>query len=95
MITSGETCLSRMCNDQDEEEDGLLRLVLNDGKELLEFSRSKEIHGGADLKVVNWGAKGIESSKYARVVPHDIVQTFRNFVSAVVSHHLKETRRTR
>ena len=89
MITTGETLLSRMCNDQDDE-DGLLRLVPNDGKELVEFSRSKEVHGGADLKVVNWGAKGIESSKYARVVPNDTVQTFRNFVSAVVTHQVKK-----
>ena len=89
MITSGESLLGRMCNDQDDE-DGLLRLVPNDGKELEEFSRSKEVQGGADLKVVNWGTKGVESSKYARVVPKDIVQTFRNFVSAVVTHQVKK-----
>lgn len=89
LISSGETLLNRMCNDQGDE-DGLLRLVPNDGKELVEFSRTKEVHGGADLKVVNWGAKGIEASKFARVVPEDNVQTFRNFVSAVVSHQVKK-----
>lgn len=89
MISSGEGLLSRLCNDQGDE-DGLLRLVPNDGKELAEFSRAKEVHGGADLKVVNWGAKGIESSKYARVVPNDTVQTFRNFVAAVVTHQVKK-----
>lgn len=66
-----------------------MRLVPNDGKELQEFARSKEVHAGADLKVVNWGAKGVETSKYARVVDGDIVQTFRNFVSAVVTHQVK------
>lgn len=89
MIDSGENLLSRLCNDQNEE-DGLLRLVPNDGKELVEFSRAKEVQAGADLKVVNWGAKGIESSKYARVVQNDIVQTFRNFINAVVVHQVKK-----
>ena len=60
-----------------------------DGKEVVEFTRSKEVHAGADLKVVQWGAKGVESSKYARVVPGDVVQTFRNFVDAVISHQVK------
>ena len=88
MIETGTNLLSRMCNDQDEE-DGLLRLVPNDGKQLTEFTRAKEVHGAADLKVVRWGAKGIESSKYARVVEDDTVQTFRNFVNAIVSHQVK------
>lgn len=61
----------------------------NDGKEIVEFTRSKEISAGADLKVINWGTKGVESSKYAKVVPNDIVQTFRNFVEAVVVHQVK------
>jgi hypothetical protein len=87
LIKNGTGLLQRLCTDQNEE-DGLLRLVPNDGKEIVEFTRSKEVHAGADLKVVNWGAKGIESSKYARVVPDDDVQTFRNFVSAVVSHQV-------
>ena len=89
MIASGQDLLGRICNDQDEE-DGLLRLVPNDGKEIVEFSRSTEIHGGVDLKVVNWGAKGIDSSKYARVVPNDTVQTFRNFVTSVVTHQVRQ-----
>ena len=89
MIADGTALLTRLCNDQNEE-DGLLRLVPNDGKELTEFNRSKEVHGGADLKVVSWGAKGIESSKYARVFPGDVVQTFRNFTSAIVTHKVKK-----
>ena len=92
MITTGANLLSRLCNDQDDE-DGLLRLVPNDGKELVEFTRAKEVQAGADLKVVNWGAKGIESSKYARVVADDTVQTFRNFVNAVISHQVKKRMR--
>jgi len=79
--------LARLCNDQNSE-DGLLRLVPQDGKEVVEFTRSKEVSAGADLKVVNWGAKGVESSKYARVVPGDIVQTFRNFVDSVTTHQV-------
>lgn len=35
------------------------------------------------------GAKGIETSKYARVVKGDTVQTFRNFVSSIVQHQVK------
>lgn len=60
------------------------------GKEIAEFTRSKEVSAGADLKVVNWGAKGVESTKYAKVVPGDIVQTFRNFVDSVVTHQVKK-----
>lgn len=88
MVMDGKALLSRLCNDQNME-DGLLRLVPNDGKEIVEFTRTKEVSAGADLKVVNWGAKGIESSKYARVVPDDIVQTFRNFLDAIVTHQVK------
>lgn len=88
LIKDGKDLLSRLCNDQNEE-DSLLRLVPNDGKEIVEFTRSKEVSAGADLKVVNWGAKGVESSKYARVVPNDIVQTFRNFVDAIVVHQVQ------
>lgn len=88
IIESGEGLVSRLCNDQDDE-DGLLRLVPQDGKEIVEFTRTKEVSGGADLKVVNWGAKGIESSKYARVVEGDTVQTFRNFVSSIIQYQVK------
>jgi len=88
MINDGRELLSRLCNDQDDE-DGLLRLVPNDGKNLVEFSRTKEASAGSDLKVVNWGAKGVETSKYAKVVPDDIIQTFRNFVTAVVTHQVR------
>lgn len=87
LIKDGMGLLSRLCNDQNAD-DSLLRLVPNDGKEIVEFTRTKEASAGADLKVVNWGAKGIESSKYAKVVPNDIVQTFRNFVDSVVVHQV-------
>lgn len=87
-ISDGQDLLKRLCNDQNEE-DGFLRLVPNDGKELTEFTRSKEVSGGADLKLVNWGAKGVEESKYARTVPDDVVQTFRNYLSAIVTHQVK------
>ena len=92
MIKSGEDLLQRLCNDQDPE-DGLLRLVPNDGKEIVEFSRTKEVGAAADLKVVNWGVKGVESSKYARVVPGDIVQTFRNFLQAILAHQAPRLKR--
>jgi len=88
MIDSGESLLSRLINDQNDE-DGLLRLVPDDGKEVVEFTRAKEVSAGADLKVVNWGAKGVESTKYAKVVPNDTVQTFRNFLSSIVQHQVK------
>jgi Cdc6-like AAA superfamily ATPase len=88
MIQDGAGLLKRLCNDQDAK-DGLLRLVPNDGKELVEFERSKEVKGGIDLQVVNWGAKGVETSKYARTVEGDIIQTFRNFCSAIIQHQVK------
>src|SRR5690606_10655439 len=74
IISSGERLISRLCNDQDDE-DGLLRLVPHDGKEIVEFTRAKEVSAGADLKVINWGTRGVETSKYARVVEGDTVQT--------------------
>ncbi|WP_175745600.1 AAA family ATPase [Burkholderia ambifaria] len=89
LIADGKDLLTRLCNDQSEE-DSLLRLVPNDGKEITEFSRSKEVSGGADLKVVNWGAKGVETSKYARIVANDIVQTFRNYIDSVVMHQVQK-----
>lgn len=89
MVADVQGLVTRLCNDQDPE-DGLLRLVPNDGKEISEFARSKEVSAGADLKVINWGAKGVESSKYARVVPGDTIQTFRNFVNSVVTHQVKK-----
>jgi len=87
-ISNAEHLLQRLCNDQDNE-DGLLRLVPDDGKEIVEFSRTKEVNAGADLKVINWGTKGVESSRYARVVDGDIVQTFRNFVSSIITHQVQ------
>jgi AAA ATPase domain len=83
IITDANSLLTRLCNDQ-HSEDGLLRLVPDKGKELVEFSRAEESSLGVDLKLVQWGDKGTDSSKYARVVPGDVVQTFRNFVESVV-----------
>jgi hypothetical protein len=48
------------------------------------------VSAGADLKVVNWGTKGVETSKYARVVEGDIVQTFRNFTDAIITHQVRK-----
>src|SRR5690606_36500994 len=70
-------------------EDGLLRLIPNDGKELVEFTRSKEVDARGELMVVNWGAKGVEESKFAKTVDDDIVQTFRNYVNSIVTHQVK------
>jgi hypothetical protein len=89
LIKNGTELLARMCNDQSAE-DGLLRLVPQDGKEVVEFTRAKEVSAGADLKVVNWGTKGVETSKYARVVEGDIVQTFRNFTDAIITHQVRK-----
>ena len=89
MIKSGQELLNRICNDQDDE-DGLLRLVPNDGKELIEFSRIEEKDIGSDLKVIKWGLKGIETSKYVKVVQNDVVQTFRNFINSVLTHQVKK-----
>ena len=83
IISGAQDLVARLCNDTDEQ-DGLLRLVPDRGKQLTEFSRTAENSVGLDLKVVNWGAKGQEASKYTSAVPGDIVQTFRNFTSAVV-----------
>jgi AAA+ ATPase superfamily predicted ATPase len=55
-LRDGPELLARLCNDQNEE-DGLLRLVPEDGKEIVEFQRSKELSAAADLKVLNWGAR--------------------------------------
>lgn len=87
MIKNTEELLQRLLNDQDEI-DGLLRLVPNEGKEIAEFSRTDEIHGGVDLKVLNWGVKGVDSSKYAKVVEGNTVQTFRNFLSSIIMHQV-------
>ncbi len=62
IITDASDLCSRLCNDTDEE-DGLLRLVPDRGKEMIEFSRTSEGSFGTDLKVVSWGAKGTELHK--------------------------------
>ena len=51
LINDGKGLLSRLCTDQSAE-DSLLRLVPDEGKEIVEFTRSKEVSAGADLKVV-------------------------------------------
>ncbi len=89
LIKNGIDLITRLCNDQNHE-DGLLRLVPNDGKELIEFTRTDETDLGADLKVINWGTKGTNNSKYARVVPDDIIQTFRNYIDSILVHQVKK-----
>jgi Cdc6-like AAA superfamily ATPase len=86
IISDVQQLLSRLCNDQSPE-DGLLRLVPDKGKELVEFSRDEEDALGTDLKLIKWGVKGTDSSKYTRVVPNDLVQTFRNFVESVIDEN--------
>ena len=81
MIADARDLIVRMCNDSSQE-DGLLRLVPDQGKELVEFSRSDEASGGFDVKLLKWGIKGVEHSKYASAVPSDPIQTFRNFLDA-------------
>ncbi len=83
IIGDASSLLGRLCNDNNAE-DGLLRLVPDRGKELVEFSRTEEDSLGVDLKLVKWGDKGTDSSKYSRVVQGDVVQTFRNFVESIV-----------
>lgn len=88
IISDIKDLLQRLLNDQNQE-DGLLRLVPDDGKQLVEFSRVEELSGGVDLKLVQWGAKGTDSNKYAKVVENDIVQTFRNYLDAIIIHQVK------
>jgi Cdc6-like AAA superfamily ATPase len=86
LIADANDLFLRLCNDTDDE-DGLLRLVPDQGKELVEFSRTEEADAGQDLKLLKWGVKGTEFEKYSHRVPNNIVQTFRNFVNAVVDHN--------
>jgi len=89
IIEGAKDLLHRMCNDQNTE-DGLLRLVPDDGKQLIEFSRGAEAELGTDLKVVKWGSKGVNTSKYAKVVEGNIVQTFRNYLDSIITHQVKK-----
>ena len=86
LIKNANDLFLRLCNDTDEE-DGLLRLVPDQGKELVEFSRTSEADVGQDLKILKWGIKGTDLEKYGFRVPNDIVQTFRNFVNAIVDQN--------
>jgi Cdc6-like AAA superfamily ATPase len=83
IIDNAQDLVKRLCNDTDPE-DGLLRLVPDQGKELQEFSRTSDTSVGQDLKVLNWGKRGADAQKYASAVPSDVIQSFRNFTSAVV-----------
>jgi Cdc6-like AAA superfamily ATPase len=83
IIDGADDLVGRLCNDSDPE-DGLLRLVPDKGKKLTEFTRGSEASSGLDLKIANWGSKEQSSEKYASSVPNDIIQTFRNFTTAVV-----------
>jgi Cdc6-like AAA superfamily ATPase len=82
-IANTDELLKRLCNDTDVE-DGLLRLVPDKGKVLIEFSRTDEAGGAVDLKLLKWGVKGTEAENYSSVVPQDLVQSFRNFLSGAV-----------
>jgi Cdc6-like AAA superfamily ATPase len=88
LIKNINELIERLLNDQDEE-DGLLRLVPNDGKNIVEFTRTKGVKGGVDLKVVNWGVHGTEASKYAKTVPGNSIQTFRNYIQSILTHQVK------
>ena len=57
------------------------------GKDFVEFSRTDETDAGLDLKLLRWGVKGTELERYGFRVPNDIVQTFRNFVTAIVDQN--------
>jgi hypothetical protein len=83
MIANANDLIARLCNDTDPE-DGLLRLVPDQGKQLSEFSRTNDAQIGFDLKIVNWGSKGQDAQKYSSSVPGNLIQTFRNFVSSLV-----------
>lgn len=87
-ISNINDLLLRLCTDTNPE-DGLLRLVPDKGKELIEFSRSVAAETAVDLKIIRWGAKGEDAGKYAANLQADIIQTFRNFCSSVVSHNNK------
>jgi Cdc6-like AAA superfamily ATPase len=86
LIANAQDLILRLCNDTDPE-DGLLRLIPDAGKELVEFSRSDDAEYGLDLKLVKWGAKGTDLEKYGYRVANDPVQTSRNFVSAIVNNN--------
>jgi hypothetical protein len=61
-IGNTDDLVRRLCNDTDPE-DGLLRLVPDQGKKLTEFSRSDEASTGMDLKLIQGGVKGSDAQK--------------------------------
>jgi hypothetical protein len=91
-VSNLENLLLRLCTDTDPE-DGLLRLVPDKGKELIEFSRSHEENSAIDVKLVKWGSRGEDAQKYAANLNADAIQTFRNFCNSVVEHNNKLWRR--
>jgi Cdc6-like AAA superfamily ATPase len=92
LIKNADDLLERLCNDS-HDEDGLLRLIPDKGKEVIEFARGGEASGGFDVKVVKWGTKGTASDKYAYRVPNSTVQSFRNFASSIIPHNNKTFRK--
>jgi Cdc6-like AAA superfamily ATPase len=88
IIDGAEDLVRRLCNDTDPE-DGLLRLVPEKGKQLIEFTRGADYSGGIDIKVASWGTKAQSAEKYASSVPNDPIQTFRNFTSSIVDNNNK------
>ena len=85
MISNASDLLARLCNDTNAE-DGLLRLVPDKGKTLVEFKSKRGFawYGSEDCEL---GNKGSRPSKYANAVAGDLVQTFRNFANSVVDHN--------
>lgn len=64
-------------------------MVPDKGKELVEFSRTGEVAGGLDLKLVHWGARGSDVNRYASAIPADPIQTFKNLVSNAIDSNNK------
>jgi len=88
LIEDGYGLISRLLNDQNRTT-GLLRLVPGEGRELVAITDSQEREGGVDLKLIKGSITDIESSTFAKVVPGDLVQTFRNFITAIVEHQVE------
>lgn len=91
-IENIEELLLRLCTDTDPE-DGLLRLVPDKGKELVEFSRAEANDAAIDIKLLRWGSRGEDAEKYAANLRADTIQTFRNFCSSILSHNNRLWRR--
>ncbi len=88
IIENVHDLVARLCNDT-HPEDGLLRLVPDSGKVLSEFAHTDEASAGFDLKIMQWGAKQQDASKYTSAIPGDPIQTFRNFTSSILESNNK------